>query len=96
MTVFIANLVGNNVSVILMLPIAIDAAGKLGLNPFAFALTVTFAASSAFLTPIGYQTNLMIYGPGGYKFYDFIRAGLPLQIVLTLVVPVLIFLFWGL
>ncbi len=96
MTVFIANLVGNNVSVILMLPIAVDAAGKLGLNPFAFALAVTFAASSAFLTPIGYQTNLMIYGPGGYKFYDFFRAGLPLQIILTLLVPVLISLLWGL
>ncbi len=96
MTVGIANLVGNNVSVILMLPIAIDAAGKLGLNPFAFALTVTFAASSAFLTPIGYQTNLMVYGPGGYRFFDFFKVGLPLQIMFTVLVPLLITLFWGL
>ncbi|SDL97818.1 SLC13 family permease [Halarsenatibacter silvermanii] len=96
MTVGIANLVGNNVSVILMLPIAIDAAGKLGLNPLAFALTVTFAASSAFLTPIGYQTNLMVYGPGGYRFFDFFKVGLPLQIIMSFLIPVLIALFWGL
>lgn len=95
-TVGIANLVGNNVSVILMLPIAIDAAGQLGLNPFAFALTVTFAASSAFLTPIGYQTNLMIYGPGGYKFQDFFKVGFPLQVLFTFLIPVLVALFWGL
>ena len=95
-TVGIANLVGNNVSVILMLPIAIDAAGQLGLNPFAFALTVTFAASSAFLTPIGYQTNLMIYGPGGYKFQDFFMVGFPLQVLFTFLVPLLVTLFWGL
>ena len=96
MTVGIANLVGNNVSVILMLPIAIDAAAKLGLNPFAFALTVTFAASSAFLTPIGYQTNLMVYGPGGYRFFDFFKVGLPLQVIFTVLIPVLVTLFWGL
>ena len=96
MTVGIANLVGNNVSVILMLPIAIDAAAKLGLNPFAFALTVTFAASSAFLTPIGYQTNLMVYGPGGYRFFDFFKVGLPLQVIFTVLIPVLVALFWGL
>lgn len=96
MTVGIANLVGNNVSVILMLPIAIDAAAKLGLNPFAFALTVTFAASSAFLTPIGYQTNLMVYGPGGYRFFDFFKVGLPLQVIFTVLIPVLVAIFWGL
>ena len=95
-TVIFANLIGNNASVILMLPIALDAAGQLGLNLRAFALAVTFAASSAFLTPMSYQTNMMVYGPGGYEFQDFFWTGLPLQIVLIVVVPLLITLFWGL
>ena len=95
-TVNFANLMGNNVSVILMIPIAIDAAGQLGLNPLAFALVVTFAASSAFLTPVGYQTNLMVYGPGGYKFRDFVLVGAPLQLILTIVVPFFVSVFWGL
>lgn len=95
-TVIFANLVGNNASVILMLPIAIDAAQQLGLNPLAFALAVTFAASSAFLTPVSYQTNLMVFGPGGYKFKDFFRVGLPLQLLLTVIVPLFITFYWGL
>lgn len=96
LTVIFANLIGNNASVILMLPIALDAAGQLGLNPMAFALGITFAASSAFLTPMSYQTNMMVYGPGGYKFKDFFWTGLPLQLILLVVVPLLINLFWGL
>ncbi len=96
LTVVFANLIGNNASVILMLPIALDAATQLGLNPMAFALGVTFAASSAFLTPMSYQTNMMVYGPGGYKFQDFFWTGLPLQLILLVVVPLLINLFWGL
>lgn len=96
LTVVFANLIGNNASVILMLPIALDAAGQLGLNPMAFALGITFAASSAFLTPMSYQTNMMVYGPGGYKFQDFFWTGLPLQLILLVVVPLLIKLFWGL
>jgi len=96
LTVILANLIGNNASVILMLPIALDAAGQLELNPLAFAIAVTFAASSAFLTPMSYQTNMMVYGPGGYKFQDFFWTGLPLQSILLVVVPLLINLFWGL
>ncbi|MGM0421149.1 MAG: SLC13 family permease [Bacillota bacterium] len=96
LTVIFANLIGNNASVILMLPVALNAAGQLGVNPMAFALGVTFAASSAFLTPMSYQTNMMVYGPGGYKFQDFFLTGLPLQLILLIVVPLLIKLFWGL
>jgi di/tricarboxylate transporter len=96
LTVIFTNLIGNNVSVILMLPIALDAAGQLGLNPLAFAIAVTFAASSSFLTPMSYQTNMMVYGPGGYKFQDFFWTGLPLQLILLVVIPLLINLFWGL
>ncbi|MFW6385104.1 MAG: SLC13 family permease [Halodesulfurarchaeum sp.] len=92
----LTNLISNNASVVLMIPVAIDAATALGTNPFAFVLAVTFAASTAFMTPVGYQTNLMVYGPGGYRFTDFIRVGLPLQLLLTIVTPLGIAFFWGL
>jgi di/tricarboxylate transporter len=84
-TALVTNVVSNNASVVLMVPVAYDAGLQLGVDPFAFVLAVTFAASTAMLTPIGYQTNLMVYGPGGYKFTDFARIGAPLQLILTVV-----------
>jgi di/tricarboxylate transporter len=84
-TALVTNIISNNASVVLMVPVAYDAAVQLGADPFAFVLAVTFAASTAMLTPIGYQTNLMVYGPGGYKFTDFARVGAPLQVLLTVV-----------
>nr|AGF93382.1 di-/tricarboxylate transporter [uncultured organism] len=95
-TAMLAAAIGNNASVVLMLPVAVKAALQLGINPFAFVLTVTFAASGSFLSPIGYQTNLMVYGPGGYKFSDYIWVGAPLQLILTFIVPIFVTLFWGL
>lgn len=95
LTALLTNFLSNNASVILMIPIGIEIASQIGANPFAFVLAVTFAASTAFLTPIGYQTNLMVYGPGGYKFSDYFRVGAPLQIILTIVTPIFINLFWG-
>ena len=94
-TSLITDIISNNASVVLMIPIAIGAAQQIGANPFSFVLAVTFAASSAFASPMGYQTNLMVYGPGGYKFVDFIKVGLPLQIIMSVVVPIFIVLFWG-
>ena len=95
MTALMANVIGNNASVIIMLPIAVDAAQHIAANPFAFVLAVTFAASTAFMTPVGYQTNLMVYTPGGYRFVDFLRVGGPLQLLLALVTTVGIALIWG-
>ena len=95
-TGLLANVITPVASVVLMLPIAVDAASRLGANGFAFALAVTFAASSAFMTPIGYQTNLMVYSPGGYRFTDYVRVGAPLQLLLAVVVTIGIAVFWGL
>ncbi|WP_081927013.1 SLC13 family permease [Halobellus rufus] len=95
-TAIITEMVSNNASVVLMLPIAVEVANQLGVDAFAFALAVTFAASTPLLSPVGYQTNLMVYGPGGYKFTDFARVGAPLQVILTVVTTAGIVFFWGL
>ena len=95
-TAIITEMMSNNASIVLMLPIAVEVAGQLGVNAFAFALAVTFAASTPLLSPVGYQTNLMVYGPGGYKFTDFARVGAPLQLILTVVTTAGIAFFWGL
>ncbi|WP_266083025.1 SLC13 family permease [Haladaptatus caseinilyticus] len=94
-TGLITSIISNNASVVLMIPVAIEAARDIGGNPFAFVLAVTFAASTAFITPVGYQTNLFVYGPGGYKFTDFARVGAPLQLLLSVVTVLGIALFWG-
>ncbi len=94
-TALVTNVISNNASVVLMIPVAYDAAVQLGADPFAFVLAVTFAASTAMLTPIGYQTNLMVYGPGGYTFTDFARVGAPLQLLLTVVTTLGIVWLYG-
>lgn len=94
-TGLITSVISNNASVVLMIPVAVEAALETGANPFAFILAVTFAASTAFVTPIGYQTNLFVYGPGGYRFSDFIRVGAPLQLLLSVVTVTGIVLWWG-
>ena len=95
-TVLITEILSNNASVVLLLPVAVEVAKSLSFNPMAFILVVTFAASSSFMTPIGYQTNTMVYSPGGYKFVDFARVGAPLSLLMALIVPPLIILLYGL
>ncbi|MDY6765324.1 MAG: SLC13 family permease [Halobacteria archaeon] len=94
-TALLTNVISNNASVVLMIPVAISAATEINANPFAFVLAVTFAASTAFMTPVGYQTNLFIYGPGGYKFMDYMRVGGPLQMLFAVVTTLGIAFFWG-
>jgi di/tricarboxylate transporter len=94
-TSLITQVISNNASVILMIPMAVQAAELSGADPFSFVLAVTFAASCALLTPIGYQTNLMVYGPGGYRFTDFVRVGAPLQLLLAVVTCGGIWAIWG-
>ena len=95
-TSFLTEILSNNAAVVLMIPVAVEVAKTLGLNPLAFMYAVTFAASNSYLTPIGYQTNTMVYAPGGYKFLDFTRLGAPLNLILTILTPSLIVLFYGL
>jgi di/tricarboxylate transporter len=94
-TSLVTQVISNNASVILMIPMAVQAAELSGADPFSFVLAVTFAASCALLTPIGYQTNLMVYGPGGYRFTDFLRMGAPLQFLLAIATCGGIWLIWG-
>jgi di/tricarboxylate transporter len=94
-TAIVTNLISNNASVVLMIPIAVSAATAVGANAFAYVMAVTFAASTAFMTPVGYQTNLFVYGPGGYRFTDYLRVGGPLQLVFAVVTTVGIGVIWG-
>ncbi|WAL62772.1 SLC13 family permease [Thermocoleostomius sinensis] len=95
-TSLLTEILSNNATVVLLLPVAAQVAEKLSLNPFAFMFAVVLAASSSFITPIGYQTNTMVYGPGGYRFLDFVRIGLPLNMLLVVVIPPLIMAIYGL
>lgn len=86
----------NNAVAVIFTPIAMQLAVTLGLDPRPFAVAVMFSASVAFATPIGYQTHMMVYGPGGYKFSDFLRLGLPLDIVTGIAAVIVIPLVWPL
>ena len=80
-TAILTNLISNAAAAAIVFPLALATATQAHTDPMPFVLAVLFAASAAFATPIGYQTNLMIYGPGGYRFSDFVRFGLPLNII---------------
>ncbi len=95
-TALLTEILSNNASVVLMMPVAVKVAQSLSLNPYAFMFAVTFAASNSFMSPIGYQTNTMVYAPGGYKFLDFFRIGAPLSLLMATITPLLIIWFYGL
>ena len=94
-TALLTNVISNNASVVLMVPVGYQAAVSLGANPFSFVLAVTFAASTAFMTPVGYQTNLFVYGPGGYRFSDYLRVGTPLQALFAVATTLGIWALFG-
>jgi len=95
MTVVCTELITNNAAAVLMFPIAFFTAQQLDVNVIPFIICIMFAASCSFTTPIGYQTNLMVYGPGGYRFSDYMRFGLPLTLLLGLIALAIIPQVWS-
>ena len=95
-TALLSEIVSNNSTAVLMVPIAITTANSVGLDVRPFLMAVAFAASASFLTPMGYQTNAMVYGPGGYRFRDYLIFGAPLKVVFWLLSVVLIPVIWPL
>lgn len=93
-TSLFTELITNNAAAVLVFPIALATAETLGVSMMPFVVAVTVAASASFATPIGYQTNLMVYGPGGYHFTDYLRLGIPLSLMLALLASLLIPLVW--
>jgi di/tricarboxylate transporter len=92
----LTEVVSNNAVAVILTPIAIELGLALGLDPRPLAVAVMFAASAAFATPIGYQTNMLVYGPGGYRFTDYLRVGIPMNILLGITASLMIPLIWPL
>lgn len=86
----------NNAAAVIMVPLALAITQQAGLDPEPFMLAIMIAASASFATPLGYQTNLMVYGPGGYRFSDFLRAGIPMNITVGVTALSVLLLFWPL
>jgi di/tricarboxylate transporter len=95
-TALLTELMTNNAAAIIMLPIAITVSEKLGIDYHAFAVVVMIAASASFMTPTGYQTNLMVMGPGGYRFSDYFKVGAPLSVLVAVLALVLVPIAWPL
>ena len=95
-TMCLTELITNNAAAVLMFPVATAAAAQAGLDPRGFAIAVALGASASFLSPIGYQTNTMVYAMGGYRFTDFIRLGLPLTILVVVVAGLVLPVAWPL
>ena len=95
LTAIFTEVITNNAAAVLMFPIALAVSEQLGVNFLPFAVAVMFAASASFITPLGYQTNLMVYGPGRYRFTDYVRVGTPLSLLVGAVAIGLIPLIWG-
>jgi di/tricarboxylate transporter len=95
-TVALTELITNNAAAVLIFPIAVSTAQASGLDARPFAIAIAVAASASFLTPIGYQTNTMVYGPGGYRFGDYAKLGAVLTIVVIATVVLVVPVFWPL
>lgn len=95
-TSMVTEIMSNNAAAILITPLAIGLAEQIGIDPRPFVVAVMFAASASFATPIGYQTNTLVYRAGGYKFLDFVKFGLPLNLTFVVVAAFVIPIFWPL
>jgi di/tricarboxylate transporter len=94
MTICLTEVLSNNATAVMLVPIVMTLAQEIGVNPRPFLMAVTVAASTAFALPMGYQTHMMVYGPGGYKFTDFLRVGIPLNLICWVISCLLIPQIW--
>jgi di/tricarboxylate transporter len=94
LTSVLTALMSNSATGILMLPVALNLAASLGTRPEPFVFAVMFAASASFMTPMGYQTNTFVFGPGGYRFSDFLKVGTPLNVIFWVLSTIFIPIFW--
>jgi di/tricarboxylate transporter len=94
-TSLVTEIITNNAAAALLFPIAFASAERLNQDPRVFAIIVAVMASTSFLTPIGYQTNTMVYGPGGYRFADYSRLGAPLTIVVMITILAVLKFYYG-
>ncbi len=90
----VTELITNNAAAVLMFPFCLETARLYDVSPRPFLIALILAASASFMTPIGYQTNMMVYGPGGYRFSDFLRIGAPLNLILWIVAIILVPMIW--
>ncbi len=94
MTSLYTEIITNNAAAALVFPIALASANQAGIDPRPFAIAVAIGASASFATPIGYQTNLMVYGPGGYKFSDFLKIGIPMNLLVGIIAVAIIYILY--
>jgi len=94
LTSICTQILSNNATAVLLFPIAVSAAQGLGVDPKPFIIGVCFGASACFASPVGYQTNLLVYGPGGYRFSDFLKLGIPLNLLVIVASTIFIPLIW--
>ena len=94
LTTLLSSVMSNNATAVVLTPISLLAAADLGMNPYALLVAVMFGASASFMTPVGYQTNALVYGPGGYRFSDFLKVGAPLNFLMLVTASIFIPIFW--
>jgi len=93
-TAILTEVMSNNASAVILAPIAFSLAASMNVSARPFLVAITFAASTSFATPVGYQTNTMVYAPGGYQFTDYTRVGGPLNLIFCVVALLLIPMLW--
>ena len=93
-TTVLTAFMSNTATAALLIPIAMTAAASLGIDPRPLIIAIAFGASASFMTPVGYQTNLLVYGPGSYRFSDYMKVGVPLTLVFWVLATLLIPLVW--
>jgi len=94
-TVIFTEVITNNAAAVLMFPIAQSFSEQLEVSVMPFAVAIMIAASASFITPLGYQTNLMVYGPGQYRFKDYVVVGTPLSIIVAIITLLLVPIIWA-